>query len=144
MDRAEGFYRGCHMGALDNPSPNKIVVHGHSVDVDRMTHFLEGSATEKPDNHILASVMGMTNSRAEREEILTMVQGINAMHRLQHPNDNIPELKFKPPYTDWPSSWGTDLELTRTAKPGGDEKTIYEEMDWKDDNKKEHRVYPHE
>jgi hypothetical protein len=130
------------MGALDNPSPNKIVVQGHSVDVDRMTHFLEGSATEKPDTHILASVMGMTNSMAERQDILTMVQGINAMHRLQHPNDNIPALKFSS-YSDWPSSNGTDLALIRTAKPGDDEKTIYEEMDWKDDNKKVHREYPH-
>ncbi len=130
------------MGA-DCPTPNKINVGGHSVDVDRMTHFLEGSATEKPDTHILASVMGMTNSQAEREQILTMVQGMNAMHRLQHPNDNIPELTFQKS-SDWPFSNGTDLDLYRAVKPGADPTSIYSEMDWVGDNNKVHRVYPHE
>jgi hypothetical protein len=108
---------------------SEVKIGNTTVDVERMTQQLEQGHTR-----ILESALGAANSKQERTDILNMVQGINAKHRLESPD--LPKLKFQTE-SDWPSSWGENMEIIRSQK-GKKDQFLYVEVDY--DDKKERRV----
>ena len=109
---------------------NHIEVGGHKVDVDHMVHWLERGSTA-----ILETVMKGTTSTKERNDLLDLVQKTNEVHRKT--DASLPTLTFTNT-TDFPSSWGRDLTLD-IKRANERERTIYEELDWKGDDNKDHR-----
>ncbi len=110
--------------------PTKVGdVCGFAVDFDRVTSLVEKGSTDA-----LQRVMGCRQPGLEPQDVLKTVQAINAQHRADHPQDNLPSLTFEQG-SDWPSSWGTNNMLKLTGG-GHKEQYLYGQTNYSEGGRK--------